>query len=55
MKTTALQDGVPIESKFGQGKRCFSLSKIMSKLSKISETAILESVYFLIFDLFMKP
>jgi len=33
-------DRIPIEGKFGQGKRRFSLSKIMSKLAKTSETAI---------------
>jgi IS5 family transposase len=33
-------DRIPIEGKFGQGKRRFSLSKIMCKLAKTSETAI---------------
>jgi len=33
-------DRIPIEGRFGQGKRRFGLSKIMSKLAKTSETAI---------------
>jgi hypothetical protein len=33
-------DRIPIEGKFGQAKRRFSLSKIMCKLSRTSETAI---------------
>ena len=33
-------DRIPIEGKFGQGKRRFSLSRIMCKLSSTSETAI---------------
>jgi hypothetical protein len=33
-------DRIPIEGKFGQGKRRFSLSKIMCKLAQTSETAI---------------
>jgi len=42
-------DRIPIEGKFGQGKRRFSLSRIMCKLSKTSETAI--SVVFLVMNL----
>jgi hypothetical protein len=34
-------DRIPIEGKFGQGKRRFSLSRIMCKLAKTSETAIM--------------
>ena len=33
-------DRIPIEGKFGQGKRRFSLSKIMCKLARTSEAAI---------------
>ena len=33
-------DRIPIEGKFGQGKRRFSLAKIMCKLPQTSETAI---------------
>lgn len=33
-------DRIPIEGKFGQGKRRFSLAKIMCKLSRTSETTI---------------
>ena len=33
-------DRIPIEGKFGQAKRRFSLSKIMCKLAQTSETAI---------------
>jgi len=33
-------DRIPIEGKFGQAKRRFSLSKIMCKLDQTSETAI---------------
>ena len=33
-------DRIPIEGKFGQGKRRFSLSRIVCKLSSTSETAI---------------
>ena len=33
-------DRIPIEGKFGQGKRRFSLSRILCKLSRTSETAI---------------
>ncbi len=39
---------IPIEGKFGQGKRRFSLSKIMSKLDCTSETAI--AVAFLVMN-----
>ena len=42
-------DRIPIEGKFGQGKRRFSLSKIMSKLAKTSETAI--AVTFLVMNI----
>ena len=42
-------DRIPIEGKFGQGKRRFSLSKIMCKLAKTSETAI--AVAFLVMNL----
>jgi IS5 family transposase len=42
-------DRIPIEGKFGQGKRRFSLSKIMCKLSVTSETAI--AVVFLVMNL----
>ena len=34
-------DRIPIEGKFGQGKRRFSLSRIMCKLDITSEAAIL--------------
>ena len=42
-------DRISIEGKFGQGKRRFSLSRIMCKLSKTSETAI--AVVFLVMNL----
>lgn len=42
-------DRIPIEGKFGQAKRRFSLSKIMCKLSKTSETAI--AIVFLVMNL----
>jgi hypothetical protein len=42
-------DRIPIEGKFGQAKRRFSLSKIMSKLDCTSETAI--AVVFLVMNL----
>ena len=42
-------DRIPIEGKFGQGKRRFSLSKIMCKLANTSETAI--AVVFLVMNL----
>jgi hypothetical protein len=42
-------DRIPVEGKFGQGKRRFSLSKIMSKLDCTSETAI--AVVFLVMNL----
>ena len=42
-------DRIPIEGKFGQGKRRFSLSKIMCKLDCTSETAI--AVAFLVMNL----
>ena len=40
---------IPIEGKFGQAKRRFSLSRIMCKLAKTSETAI--AVIFLVMNL----
>ena len=40
---------IPIEGKFGQGKRRFSLSRIMCKLAKTSETAI--TVAFIVMNL----
>jgi len=42
-------DRIPIEGKFGQGKRRFSLSKIMCKLANTSETAI--SMVFLVMNI----
>ncbi len=42
-------DRIPIEGKFGQGKRRFSLSRIMCKLSRTSETVI--AVVFLVMNL----
>lgn len=42
-------DRIPIEGKFGQGKRRFSLSRIMCKLSQTSETAI--AIVFLVMNL----
>lgn len=42
-------DRIPIEGKFGQGKRRLSLSRIMCKLAKTSETAI--AVVFLVMNL----
>ena len=42
-------DRIPIEGKFGQAKRRFSLSMIMSKLAETSETAI--AVIFLVMNL----
>ena len=42
-------DRIPIEGKFGQAKRRFSLSRIMCKLVKTSETAI--AVVFLVMNL----
>jgi hypothetical protein len=40
---------IPIEGKFGQGKRRFSLSRIMCKLARTSETAIM--VVFMVMNL----
>ena len=40
---------IPIEGKFGQGKRRFSLSRIMCKLARTSETAIM--VAFIVMNL----
>jgi transposase, IS5 family len=42
-------DRIPIEGKFGQGKRRFGLSKIMCKLAQTSETAI--AITFLVMNL----
>ncbi|MCP4747314.1 MAG: transposase, partial [Desulfobacteraceae bacterium] len=42
-------DRIPIEGRFGQGKRRFSLAKIMSKLDNTSETVI--AVVFLVMNL----
>jgi transposase, IS5 family len=42
-------DRIPIEGKFGQGKRRFSLARVMSKLAQTSETAIM--VAFLVMNL----
>jgi hypothetical protein len=42
-------DRILIEGKFGQGKRRFSLSKIMCKLAKTSETAI--GIVFLVMNI----
>lgn len=42
-------DRIPIEGKFGQAKRRFSLSRIMCKLSRTSETAI--AIIFLVMNL----
>ena len=42
-------DRIPIEGKFGQGKRRFSLSRIMCKLAETSEAAIM--IAFLVMNL----
>jgi len=42
-------DRIPVEGKFGQGKRRFSLSRIMCKLAITSETAIM--IAFLVMNL----
>ena len=42
-------DRIAIEGKFGQGKRCFSLDRIMAKLAGTSETVIM--VVFLVMNL----
>jgi len=42
-------DRMPIEGKFGQGKRRFSLNRVMCKLAKTSETAIM--IAFLVMNL----
>jgi hypothetical protein len=42
-------DRIPIEGKFGQGKRRFGLSRIMAKLSQTSETMI--AVTFIVMNL----
>ena len=42
-------DRIPIEGKFGQGKRRFSLARIMAKLSRTSETVI--AVTFIVMNL----
>jgi len=52
MKQQAYQDEldrIPIEGKFGQAKRRFSLARVMCKLSMTSETAIM--VAFLVMNL----
>ena len=36
-------DRIPIEGKFGQGKRRFSLDRIMAKLAETSEAVIMVS------------
>jgi len=43
------RDRIPIEGKFGQGKRRFSLDRIMTKLACTSETAI--GIIFLVMNL----
>jgi IS5 family transposase len=42
-------DRIPIEGKFGQGKRRFSLSRVMAKLSETSETAM--AIVFIVMNL----
>ena len=42
-------DRIPIEGKFGQGKRRFSLARVMCKLARTSETAIM--VAFMVMNL----
>ncbi len=42
-------DRIPIEGKFGQGKRRFSLGRVMAKLSGTSVTAI--AVTFIVMNL----
>jgi IS5 family transposase len=42
-------DRIPIEGKFGQGKRRFGLNRIMAKLSKTSETAM--AIIFIVMNL----
>ena len=42
-------DRIPIEGKFGQGKRRFGLGRIMAKLSQTSETAI--AIIFIVMNL----
>lgn len=42
-------DRIPIEGKFGQGKRQFSLARVMFKLALTSETAIM--VTFLVMNI----
>ena len=42
-------DRIPIEGKFGQGKRRFGLKRLMTKLASTSETAI--ALCFLVMDL----
>ncbi len=52
MKQQAYQDEldrIPIEGKFGQAKRRFSLARVMCKLAMTSETAIM--VAFLVINL----
>ena len=43
------RDRIPIEGKFGQGKRRFSLSRVMAKLAQTSETTI--AVTFIVMNL----
>ena len=43
------RDRIPIEGKFGQGKRRFSLNRVMAKLAQTSETAI--AVTFIVMNL----
>lgn len=42
-------DRIPIEGKFGQGKRRFSLNRVMTKLADTSETAI--AIVFIVMNL----
>jgi hypothetical protein len=42
-------DRIPIEGKFGQSKRRFSLNRVMTKLSGTSETAI--AIVFIVMNL----
>jgi len=42
-------DRIAVEGKFGQGKRCFSLARIMTKLARTSEVAI--TITFMVMNL----
>jgi len=42
-------DRIPIEGKFGQGRRCFGLARIMARLSRTCETVI--AVTFIVMNL----